>query len=357
MTSSILAFVGSYANASDPGLYACTFNSETGELKITDRISGLQNPTFLDIDAEHLKLYAIEEWSDEPGVRKGGAVAFAIDPAPGTLQLINRVEAVESPACHIALDRTKHTLFTSSYHGGRVGVCPIREDGSVAPQSQSIAHTGSSVHPNQTQARVHSVTIDRANRYAVVCDLGSDLIAVYRYEAENGQLVRNSEFHAAPGAGPRHFAFHPSMKFGYVISELNSTVTAFRYDAENGVLTELQTVPTLPEGYAGENSTADIHVSPDGRFLYGSNRGHDSIVVYAIDEAAGTLTLVEHVSTGGGHPRNFGLTPDGRFLLAANRDGNNIVTFVRDAESGRIKPNGIELEVSKPVCIKFLALK
>lgn len=355
MTSTILAFVGSYAPASDPGLYACTFDTETGELKISDRVSGLQNPTFLDLDPEHLKLYAIEEWTDEPGVRKAGAVAFAIDPGKGSLQLINRVEAVEAPACHIALDRSKHTLFTSSYHGGRLGVCPIREDGSVGPQVQSIVHAGSSVHPNQTQARVHSVTVDGANRHAVVCDLGSDLITVYRYEAENGRLVRSSEVRAVPGAGPRHFAFHPSMKYGYVINELNSTVTAYAYDMENGVLSELQTIGTLPEDYAGDNSTADIHVSPDGRFLYGSNRGHDSIVVYAVDQTTGKLTPVEHVSTRGGHPRNFGISPDGRFLLAANRDGDNIVTFIRDAKTGRLEPNGYELKVPKPVCIKFMA--
>lgn len=356
MTTNILAFVGSYAGASDPGLYACTFDPDTGALEITDQVSGLQNPTFLALDSLKRRLYALDDITDASGGRKGGAAAFAIDAIEGALRLLGREQTAEGPFCHIELDHTKSTLFMASYHGGSIGVAPVLEDGRIGPQSQSLKHTGSSVHPAQNQARVHSINMDRSNRYAAVCDLGADLIVVYRYDAEGKRLVRHSEVRTAPGAGPRHFVFHPALPYGYVISELNSTITAYRYDGENGVLTEIETVSTLPEAYAGDNATADIHMSPDGRFLYGSNRGHDSIAVYAVDGESGKLTLVEHVPTGGGHPRNFGLSPDGRFLLTANRDGNNIVTFARDAATGRLKPSGPVLEVPKPVCIKFMEL-
>lgn len=354
MTNRILAFVGSYADAADPSLYACTFDPETGELQVTDRVSGLRNPTFLDLDYRSRRLYALEELKDAEGVKRGGAAAFAIDAEAGKLRLLNREQTVEAPVCHITLDRTCSTLFLASYHGGLIGVAAVLEDGRVGSPLQSVKHTGSSVHPNQTQARVHSVTVDRNNRFAAVCDLGADLITLYRIEEQGQRLERAGEVRTAPGAGPRHFAFHPALPYAYVINELNSTINAYRYDGENGTLAEIESVSTLPSDYAGDNATADIHISPDGRFLYGSNRGHDSIAVYAVDASTGKLASVEHTPTGGGHPRNFGLSPDGRFLLAANRDGDNIVTFVRDAETGRLMPNGRELKVPKPVCIKFM---
>jgi 6-phosphogluconolactonase len=347
-------YIGSYADAADPGLIVCEYDADSGRLSKLQEIRGLRNPTFLTIDRRRMMLYAIAERMDASGKKRGIACAFKIDASDGSLTMVNEEETVEDSTCHIELDATGRCLITASYHGGLIGLNPVLEDGRVGPVADVKRHEGSSVHPVQTQARAHSVFIDRANRYAVACDLGLDKLIVYRLDPDNMKLVPNSETSVAPGSGPRHFAFHPTQARGYVINELGSTITAFDYDEERGVLTEIQTVTTLPESFTGENYCADIHISADGRFLYGSNRGHDSIAVYAIDPQDGRLQLIEHVPTRGGHPRNFALSPDNRFVLVANRDGNNVVTFARDADTGRLTATGDELSASKPVCVKFL---
>jgi 6-phosphogluconolactonase len=355
-TQRTLAYIGCYADADKPGIIACEYDAAAGRFRKVQEVSGLKNPTFLAVDRRRLMLYAIAERTDASGQKRGAACAFKINETDGTLTAVNEEETVRASTCHITLDATGRCLITASYHGGLVGLNPVLEDGRVGPVADVRQHEGSSVHPVQTQARAHSVFVDRANRYAVACDLGLDKLIVYRLDLENMKLVPHSEATVAPGSGPRHIAFHPTQARGYVINELSSTVTAFDYDAELGVLREIQTIATLPESFQGENACADIHISADGRFLYGSNRGHDSIVVYAVDPQDGRLRLVEHVSTRGGHPRNFALSPDDRFVLVANRDGDNVVTFARDADTGRLTATGDELHVSKPVCVKFLPL-
>jgi 6-phosphogluconolactonase len=351
----LVAFIGSYAEASEPGLYIGHLDQETGELIVQDQESGLKNPTFLDLDEENLRLYAIAEGKNAAGNRCGEAAAFQINlDENGSLSLINIEQTVDASTCHISLDQTRRNLFVSSYHGGMVGLIPIEPDGRIGTNSDIHQHTGSGLLPVQSQPRAHSMFTDRNNRYALVCDLGLDRVIIYKLNSQDHKLDWHSEIALKPGSGPRHFAFHPDRPYGYVINELNYTVTAFSYNEELGQLEEIQTITTLPESYKGDNACADIHISPDGRFLYGSNRGHDSIVVYAIDPSTGNLSLVEHVSTMGKHPRNFAITPDGKFLLAANMDTNNIVTFSRDTETGKLQPTGNELELSRPVCIKFL---
>ncbi|MFC5648177.1 lactonase family protein [Paenibacillus solisilvae] len=347
----ILAFIGSYADAKDSGLYVCNFDETSGSLELIEQASGLQNPTFLDVNANTSKLYAITEGVDADNQRCGAAAAYTINPSTGGLSLLNKENTVSAPTCHITLDHSGKVAIVSSYHGGMVGLSPLLEDGQIGTTADIQWHKSSSVPP--VQARAHSVFIDRMNRFAVACDLGLDRLFIYKLDLELSRLVPHREIQTAAGSGPRHFAFHPALGFGYVIHELNATVTAFAYDGEQGELAEIQVISTLPDSYNGENGCADIHISPDGKFLYGSNRGHDSIVVYAIDQQTGKLRVVEHVSTLGGHPRNFGISPDGRFLLVANRDGNNIVTFRRDERTGKLQPTGSELHVSKPVCIKF----
>ncbi|WP_438448560.1 lactonase family protein [Gorillibacterium sp. sgz5001074] len=349
-----LVFLGSYCESSEPGVYMCAFDPSTGGLRILDQATGLKNPTFLAVDGRKEKLYAIYEETNGSGQRIGGAASFNIDVSEGRLKPLNRSATTDAPTCHIELDRTRRNLIVSSYHAGLLGLNPVEEDGQVGSSSQVIQHHGSSILPVQDQARAHSAWVDPANRFVIVCDLGLDKLIVYRLDAGQHRLEVHSEASVQPGAGPRHFAFHPSGAFGYVINELNFTITAFAYDAEQGRLTEIHTVSTLPDGYVGENACADIHLSPDGRFLYGSNRGHDSIAVFSVEEGTGRLSLVEHVSTLGGHPRNFSLSPDGRFLLVANRDGDNIVTFRRDSATGKLEHNGVTLTVSKPVCIQFM---
>lgn len=352
----VLAFIGSYADSSSPGIYACKFDNETGSLEITDHVKGLQNPTFLDVDESNLRLYSLTEETDPNGQRCGAAAAFSIDPETGTLSFLNKEMTVSAPTCHIMLDQTRQCLMVASYHGGMIGLSPLLEDGRVGETADVHQYTGSSIHPAQDRPHPHSVFVDRTNRFAVVSDLGLDRIKIYKLDVPARVLIPHGVTQVTPGAGPRHFAFHPSLPYGYVINELNATITGFFYDEDKGSLTEIQTIPTLPNSYEGEKSCADIHISPDGKFLYGSNRGHDSIAVYAIDPLTGKLTSVEYAPTLGRHPRNFALSPDGRFLLAANRDTNNIVTFARDASTGKLQPTGSILEVSKPVCLKFITL-
>jgi 6-phosphogluconolactonase len=350
----VFAFVGSYAEPSSPGVYVCSYDSATGALTLTGSVDGLKNPTFLDIDEIKLRLYALSEGTDTKGQRFGEASAYTIDPESGQLQFLNKEQTIASPTCHITLDHTHRSLMVSSYHGGMVGLNPLLEDGRIGPLADVHQHTGASILPIQNQPRAHSISMDRLNCYALACDLGLDRIIIYRLDVQGQKLIPHSETTLEPGSGPRHWKFHPSLAYGYVINELNATITAFSYDEEQGRLTTIQTVPTLPAQYVGENACADIHISPDGRFLYGSNRGHDSIVVYAIDPSNGSLHFVEHASTLGQHPRGFAISPDGRFLLVANRDTNNVVSFHRDAESGTLLPTGHILQISKPVCIKFL---
>lgn len=356
-TTPTFAFIGSYAEADGPGLYACAYDERTGSLKLLDQASGLLNPTFLVPNENNKTLYTIMEHKDADGRKSGAAAAFRFDPAAGKLERLNDELTTPTTTCHITLDRTHRLAMTSSYHGGLFGVSPVLEDGRIGPSAEIHKHEGASVLPAQTQARVHSVIVSQDNRFAVVSDLGLDKVFVYKLDVPNRRLTLHGETSVVPGSGPRHFIFHPELSYAYGINELSSTITVYSYDAEAGKLAVVQTISTLPGSYEGDNATADIHLSPDGKFLYGSNRGHDSIAVYRVDPENGQLTVVEYAPTLGGHPRNFGVSPDGRFVLVANRDGNNVVTFSRDAETGKLTPTGSELKVSKPVCIRFAAFE
>lgn len=349
-----VVYIGSYAEADTPGLYTCRFNHTAGALTIIQEESGLQNPTFLAIDPQHHRLYTIMEDVDDKGHKYGLAAAYRIDGADGQLHFLNKQRTVDAGTCHIALDQEKKWIVVSSYHGGMIGLLPLESDGRIGAVSDVQQHEGSSIKPVQSQARAHSVTFDATNRYAIACDLGADQLIVYRFDRAGGKLIAHSSVKAEPGAGPRHFVFHPTLPVCYVINELNATITAYSFDSEAGVLHPMETVSTVPETYTGDNACADIHISPDSQFLYGSNRGHDSIVVFKIAATDGRLSFVEHVSSGGEHPRNFALSPDGAFVLVANRDTNNVVIFKRDAATGKLHPNGQTLAVAKPVCIKFL---
>ncbi len=353
----VLAFIGSYAESDTPGVYACSYDPVTGELAILDSLVGLANPTFLTVSENRHMLYAITESKDEQGNRVGSVAAIQIAKGSGKLSLLDQADTTPAPTCHITLDRQEKHLIVSSYHGGMVGVSPIGEDGLVGAISDLHTHVGGSgVHPAQSQPRAHSAFIDAENRFVLVQDLGADRIYTYKWEADAGKLVPHGSVNVAAGAGPRHLVFHPTAPYAYVINELNATITAFAYTSSDGQLVEQQTVSTLPSGYADDNACADIHISPDGRYLYGSNRGHDSIVVFAIDAERGTLTYVDHSSSGGGHPRNFAISPDGAYLLSANRDSNNIVTYKRDSATGKLQAAGSELTISKPVCVKITGI-
>jgi 6-phosphogluconolactonase len=257
----------------------------------------------------------------------------------------------------VIVDQTGRNALVANYGGGSVSVLPIGKDGSLATATAFIQHQGSSVDPRRQQGpHAHSINLDAANRFAFAPDLGLDKILVYRFDAAAGTLAANDPAWAAvaPGSGPRHFAFHPNGKFAYVINEMKSTVTGFRYDAARGALVDVQTVSTLPAGPVEGNSTAEVQVHPTGKFVYGSNRGHDSIAVFAADAATGQLTLVETESTQGKAPRNFGVDPSGQFLLACNQGSDTIVGFRIDQQTGALTPTGQKLDVPSPVCVTFV---
>jgi 6-phosphogluconolactonase len=250
-------------------------------------------------------------------------------------------------------------VLVANYNSGSAAVLPVKEDGSLAEASSVVQHSGSGPDPSRQRGpHAHSINVSPDNRFAIVADLGLDNVFVYRFDSDKGLLEPNDPPYVkvAPGAGPRHFAFHRDGRFAYVINEMASTVTAFAYDRSRGVLKELQTITTLPKGFTGRSTTAEVQVHPSGRYLYGSNRGHDSVAVFSIDAREGTLTLVEITPTQGKTPRNFGIDPTGAFLLAAHQDTDNVVVFRVDAKTGRVTPTGQILEVGSPVCVKFLPL-
>ncbi|UVI27490.1 lactonase family protein [Paenibacillus spongiae] len=349
-------FTGSYAEPDNSSVYVYAFNEEDGQLTLLDQTGGLKNPTFLDVDPERQLLYAIGEQQTPDGSKTAEVAAFAIDGQTGALSLLNRQQSVPASTCHIQRDPLHPLLVVSSYHGGMIGLVSLKADGQVGELLDMKQHEGHSVHPNQDRPHPHSAFFSPDGRYVFIQDLGIDRIRTYSIDAERGLLNYHGEVEQQPGAGPRHLAFYPDGQYAFVINELNSSITSYSYDAERGQLTPVETVPTLPADYTGNNSCAEIAVSEDGRFVYGSNRGHDSLVVYAFNAETGKLALVEHVSVEGSHPRHFALTPGGHYLIAANRDTNNIVTFRVDKESGKLHYTGNSVHASKPVCVRPVRL-
>ena len=347
-----LVFVGSYAEPADTGIYVFSLDAATGELGRLYEESGLKNPSFLDVDHEGRKLYAISQ-TEKPGQEPGGsAVAFDFDPHTGRLNRLNEEPTVPRSTCHIQFNAEHRYVVATSYHGGMVGLLPVLEDGRLGKTADVRQHEGKGPNPvRQDRAHPHSANADPDNRFLYVPDLGADKIFIYRVEGM--KFVPVGEAPAAPGAGPRHMAFHPTGLYAYVINELNSTITVYSRDAQSGKLEELQSVSTLPDTFAGENYCAEIHVSPDGKFVYGSNRGHDSIAVFAVDETNGKLTPVEIAPSQGKTPRNFAISPDGRYLVAAHQDTGNLVVFRIGERTGTLHDTGYRAEASKGVCVKF----
>ena len=366
MAQSSLVAVGTYTRTTSDGIYVCEFDGESGDLEPVSSIAGAENPSFLALHPNGRWLYATSEIEEFEGERQGALYAYAIDAdggrrstsSRGRLSLINVVGSGGRGPCHVSVDATGRYLLAANYHGGSVCVAPVGEDGGLEPLSCFIQHEGSSVNPDrQEQAHAHSINLDAQNRFAYVPDLGQDKVVIYRLDLERGDLVANDPAHVEtePGFGPRHFDFHPDGRRTYVINELGNTITGYDYDGESGALTPFQTVGTLPQsGFNRHNTTADIHVHPSGRFVYGSNRGHDSIAIFSVDEDTGRLTAADHQSTQGWTPRNFAIAPSGEFLLAANQDSDTIVSFSIDAESGALTPTGSVTEIPMPVCLRFL---
>ena len=352
-------YAGTFTNQKSKGIYAWRFHPESGELKQIGLAAESPSPSFLVVHPNRRFLYAVNEIDDYQGRRSGSVTAFAIDGATGHLRALNTVRTRGPGPCHLALDQAGKCLLVANYAGGSVASFPVRGDGTLADASSFFQHSGTvALAERQGGPHAHCAIASPDNRFALVADLGLDEVLVYRLNAAKAALEPNDPPAAKvrAGAGPRHLAFDPSGRLVYLINEIQSSITSFAYDARRGALRELQTVSTLPQGFSGQNNDAEIAVHPSGHFVYGSNRGHDSIAVFKADGSGG-LTLVEHVSTQGKTPRSFSIDPTGRYLFAANQNSDNIVLFRIDAATGKITPAGISIEAPTPVCITFVPVR
>jgi len=360
-----LLFVGTYTEKESKGIYAYRFDSASSELTPLGLAAETTNPSFLAVDPSHRFLYAVNEIQKYKEASSGVVSAFAIDSQKGDrqtgkLQLLNAVASRGADPCYIAFDKTGKYALVANYTGGSVAVFPVQADGHIGESSAFVQHAGSSVNRERQEGpHAHWIETTPDNRFAIAVDLGLDELLIYRFDSKNGSLTPNHPPYAKldPGAGPRHLAFHPNGKFVYVVNELQSSITAFAYDASHGQLRKLKTVSTLPKNFSGSNDTAEIQVHPSGKFLFASNRGHDTIALFSIDSKTGALTLADHFPTQGKTPRNFEIDPTGKFLFVANQNTNNIVVFRIDPNNGRLTATKQTLDVPSPVCLKFVAVE
>jgi 6-phosphogluconolactonase len=352
-----LVYVGTYTQKGSEGIYAFRFDATSGRLQPIGLAARTSNPSFLAVHPNGRWLYAVNEDEVYKGTKSGSVSAFAIDHASGRLTRLNQQSSHGGAPCHITIDREGRYALVANYAAGTIAVLPIAPDGQLGEATSVVQHTGSGAHPDRQKGpHAHAIIVDGANRFALAADLGIDKVLVYRFDTARGKLWAHDPPAAVlkPGSGPRHIAFSPSGRWLYAINELSSTITAFGWNADRGVLTDGAATSTLPASFIGANTTAEIAVHPSGRFVYGSNRGHDSIAVFAADARTGALTALGHVSTGGRTPRNFALDPDGRWLVAANQDSNSLVVFRVDEKTGMVERTGDPAVVPTPVCVLFV---
>ena len=350
-------YVGTYTGKDSKGIYRFDFDLASGKLSNRELAAETVNPSFLAIHPSRGFLYAVNEVADFGGKKAGAVTAFALDPKSGKLTRLNQRSSGGAAPCHLVVDNAGKHVLAANYGGGSAIVLSLMADGRLLDMAAFEQHQGSGTDPKRQEGpHAHSINLDKSNRHAVVADLGLDKVFIYRYDETQGTLIPRSPAAVSlpPGSGPRHFAFHPNGRNAYVINELASTVTAFDYDADRGTLKPLETLSTLPPGSKPNNSTAEVQVHPSGRFLYGSNRGFNSIAVFAIDPQTGRLRPVGQQGHRIKTPRNFGIDPTGQYLIVANQDGNNLVVFRIDPGTGELKPTGIVAEVPTPVCIKMI---
>lgn len=348
-------YVGTYTGPNSQGIYFVDLDPATGELGTPQLAGETKNPSFLALHPSQSYLYAALEIGEFEGQKTGAVQAFKVDPASGQLIALNSQSSTGPGPCYVAVDPSGKCVMVANYGGGSVGVLPIADDGSLKAPSAHDQHEGSGPNPQrQARAFAHSIIADPTGRYALSCDLGTDEIIVYQLDAQAGTIRRASATKLAPGAGPRHIVFHPDGKHLFVNGEMNGTVTPLTWDASTGTLRTHAPAPTLPPSFTGANTTAEVAVHPNGKFVYCSNRGHDSIVVFSFDPLSGTLTPIDHTPTQGQQPRHFALDPTGRYLVVANQKSDLLVSFAVDAKTGRLTPTGSTATVGAACCVRFV---
>ena len=354
--NSSIIFVGTYTEhegSESKGINAYRMRSNSGQLKFERVLGGVINPSFLKIHPHQNFLYAVNEVQTFNEQAGGGVSAFSINSTSGELGLLNKQFSHGIHPCYISIEKTGRFALVANYSSGNAAMLPIQADGRLGPATDVVRHSGSSVHPTrQTAPYAHSIVPDPTNRFAIAADLGADKLVTYEMDLENGKLNKHTEVKVKPGSGPRHSIFHPNGEYLYLFNELNSTLIVFRYDSEAGHLEELQTISTLPPGYEAESLGADLHIY--GKYLYASNRKHDTIAWFLIDENSGRLSYEGEILSGGKVPRGFAIDPSGRFLLAAHERSDNVVVFQIDPATGKPVETGHEAKISQPVCVKFI---
>ena len=354
--SDYLVYIGTYTGPKSQGIYVYKLAAATGKLTPLGLAAKSTSPSFLAIHPNHRYLYSVNETATYDGKKSGSVSAFSIDRKTGKLTFLNDVASGGPGPCHVSVDQTGKCVLVANYEVGSVAAFPVLADGRLGKATAFLPHTGHSVDPKRQEAsHAHSIYASPDNRFVVSADLGTDQIYVYRFDATKGTLTPNDPPSAAvpPGTGPRHLAFDPKGKFAYAIEDMGSSLTSFSYDAARGVLHPLATISTVPKDYKGHSDCAELMMHPNGKFLYGSNRGHDSITVFSIDPVKGTPTPIQYVPTGGKTPRGFGIDPTGSYLIAANQDSNTLVVFRIDAKTGRLTPTGQKEDIQAPVCVVF----
>jgi 6-phosphogluconolactonase len=352
-------YLGTYTGTTSKGIYTLEFDSATGALVPKGLVAETSNPSYLAVHPSNKFLYAVNEVGSYQGKPTGSVTGFSLDGATGALQPINMQPSAGGDPCYITIHPSGSAALVANYSGGTVAALPIAIDGRLAPPSSVIKHSGSSVNKDRQGApHAHSINFDPSFRRAVAADLGLDQLLIDRFDPATKTLTPNTPAYAdvKPGSGPRHFAFHPDGRHAYAINELNSTVTVFDYDPNRGALSTLQTVSTRPDGATGTNYPADIKVHPTGNFVFGSNRGDDTIAVFSVNRLNGQLTPVGHQAINGKTPRNFAIDPTGNYLIAAGQNSDTLTVFKLDLASGKLTQVGQPVAMPKPVCVVFVPM-
>jgi 6-phosphogluconolactonase len=352
-------YISTFTEHGGDGIYLAELNPSTGDLGTIRLVGDVRKASFLALHPNHRYLYSTCEVDNYHDAKGGAVAAFKIDSATGNLTLLNHQSSSAEGPHYLSLDREGKNALVANYHGGGVAVLPIRADGTLRSATSRVLHHGSSVNKSrQTGAHPHAIEVDPTNQLVFVPDLGLDKVIAYRFNAAAGTIVasHSHDLATSPGAGPRHITFHSNGKWAYVINELDSTVIGLRYESQTGALTQINIVSTLPAGATQkDNLTGEIVVHPNGKFLYASNRGHDSIAVFAIDQASGQLSSLGHCLAGGRTPRNFNIDPSGKYLLSANLGSDSVTVLPIDPITGKLSRAAHEIKVIQPYCIQFFS--